>query len=110
VEHVTRRDGDATIIELGGDVDVGSAQEVRELLADALADGAVIVDLSGARFIDSAGIGLFVSAHRRAEERGSSFVLAAPSEGAQRVLTLSRTDRLLVVHPSVEAARVALGE
>ncbi len=101
MEHVIRKESGATVVELGGDVDVGSAQALRELLADALAEGPVVVDLSGVRFIDSSGIGLFVTAHRRAEEQGTRFSLAAPSEGAARVLSLTRTDRLLTVHPSV---------
>ncbi|MHB8468482.1 MAG: STAS domain-containing protein [Gaiellaceae bacterium] len=105
---MTRQQDGATIVELSGDVDVGAAQKLREVLADALAEGPVVVDLSDVRFIDSAGIGLLVTGHRRAAEQGSSFTLAAPSEGAQRVLSLTRTDRLLVVHASVAEALAAL--
>ena len=104
MEHVTRREGGATIVELSGDVDVGGAQQLRDVLGDALTEGPVVVDLSNVRFIDSAGIGLLVTAHRRAVEQGTTFAIAAPSEGAQRVLSLTRTDRLLVVHPTLEAA------
>ncbi len=108
MEYVTRREGGATVVGLSGDVDVGGSQQLREVLADALAEGPVIVDLSDVRFIDSAGIGLLVTAHRRAVEQGTTFFVAAPSEGAQRVLSLTRTDRLLVVHPTVDAAVAAL--
>jgi anti-sigma B factor antagonist len=108
MQQLKRRERDATIVELRGDVDIGGSQELRELLSDALGEGAVVVDLSGVRFLDSAGIGLLVAAHRRADEQGTPFLLAAPSDGAERVLSLTRTDRLLIVHPSVEAALSAI--
>lgn len=109
MEHTTRAQGGATIVELSGDVDVGGAQVLRETLADAIGAGTpVIVDLSEVRFIDSAGIGLLVTGHRRAAEQRVAFAIAAPSEGAARVLSLTRTDRLLSVHATLEEAIAAV--
>lgn len=108
MEQATRSERGATVVELGGDVDVGSAQSLRETLGDALERGPVVVDLSAVRFIDSAGIGLLVTGHRRAAEQGVGFAVAAPSDGAARVLSLTRTDRLLSVFESVDDALAAV--
>ena len=63
------------LIELSGELDISNAGEVRERLArpEVLDAPVVQVDLSEATFIDSAIIGLLVSACKRVRASGGTF-------------------------------------
>lgn len=100
----------ATVVHVEGDVDVSSTLALRDTLAAVVGDGSarVVLDLAEVAFIDSAGIGLLVTAHRRAQAADGVFVLAALTPTVARVLELTRTDRLLRVVPSVEQGVVAV--
>lgn len=103
MQHETHQNGPVTIIELGGSVAVADALELRNLLGQHLAaDSRVLLDFGGVEFIDSAGIGVLVGAYRRASEIGARLALAATHGAVARVLQLTRTDRLLETHPTVD--------
>ena len=111
MEHrLEQRDG-VTVLHVTGDIDVSHTLVLREALGASLEAEAprVVLDLSGVQFVDSAGIGLFVTAHRRAEQQGGRLVLSGASEAVGHVLTLTRTDRLLTVLPTVDDAVAAIG-
>ncbi len=103
------RDG-VTVVRVSGDLDVSDTLSLRETLGEAQGDGAgtVLLDLAEVGFIDSAGIGLLVTAQRRATGAGGQFALAALTPTVARVLELTRTDRMLTVLPTVEAGVAAL--
>jgi anti-sigma B factor antagonist len=99
-----------TIVEVAGDVDVSKATELRDLLGGLVGETGpgVLVDLDGVRFIDSAGIGILVTAQRRAGEAGRRFGVAAPGAAVARAFELTRTNRVLDVFPSLEEGISAL--
>ncbi|MGH2994227.1 MAG: STAS domain-containing protein [Solirubrobacterales bacterium] len=107
-----RADSGVTVITFSGEHDLNTAPELREQLATAIRDGgAVVVDLSGAAFIDSSILGALLDARREAFGAGRGFTVAL-SGGAQpveRVLEVTGLNSTLPVHPTraaaVEAAR-----
>jgi anti-anti-sigma factor len=103
LEHTTEQVDGVTVITLQGSIDVSQAIELRELLGDRISGAAarVLLDLTNVRLIDSSGIGILVTAHRRAADASAGFALANPSEAVGKVLTMTRTDRLLNVYDSV---------
>ncbi len=61
------------LITVAGELDLGSADAVREALTDAVGSidvDAVLVDLQGLTFLDSTGIGVLVAAWRSASDSG----------------------------------------
>jgi len=90
LEARVSRDGDGATLTLAGELDLATADMVREKLAEARGDGAsrVVVDLRKLTFIDSTGIWLLLSAVKEDEEERLSFI---PSESAavQRVFTVT---------------------
>jgi anti-sigma B factor antagonist len=110
VNHSVREQGGVSVVELSGDVDVGGAPELRNLLTGLLEPGSrVVIDLSGVAFIDSSGVGLLVTAHRKAAEVGGELALAAPAGTVERVFELTRTNRLLRIFPTLEEGLAAVG-
>lgn len=110
MEHTIRNEEGVTVISIGGPIDVSKALELRNLLGEqvAAAGQKVLLEMSGVPLIDSSGIGVMVSAHRRAEQAGAAFALAEPSEAVAKVFALTRTDRLLSIYPSVAEGVAAL--
>jgi len=110
MEHTVEQHGSRRIVHLEGAIDVSTAIHLRELLGDQLhGPGAeVLVDLSGVRLLDSSGIGILVTAHRRAESLGARLVLAAPQPAVAKVFELTRTNKLLKIASTLAEGRMAL--
>lgn len=91
-------------------MDLTNADAAREALLAVLNQGALalIVDMTGTTFCDSAGITALVRAARRAAATGATMRLAATTPPVLRVLTLVGIDRLIDIHPSVDAALASL--
>ena len=108
-QAVSEQDG-VTVIAPSGPIDVSRALELRDVLAGPVGTpgGRVLVDLSEVTLIDSSGIGIFVTAHRQAEASGASLVLAGPVGPVGRVFEMTRTNKLLRIHPTVEDGLAAL--
>ena len=107
--EIDNEDG-VKVVHLSGPVDVSQAMQLREVLGEHL-DGPgarVLVDLSGVPLIDSSGIGVMVTAHRRADGAGASFALAGAGTTVARVFSLTRTDKLLRLYPDVAEGVEAL--
>lgn len=95
------------MITLSGEHDLNTAPEFREQLTTAIRDpGPVVIDLSGAAFIDSSILGALLDARREAFDAGRGFAVAL-SGGAQpvaRVLEVTGLSSTLPVHATRAAA------
>ena len=110
MEHeITEQDG-VRIVHLHGPIDVSSAMALRELLGAQIdsPSARVLLDLSDVALIDSSGIGILVTAHRRADTQGARFALAGAAGTVARVFEMTRTNKLLSIHETVEQGVAAL--
>jgi anti-sigma B factor antagonist len=84
------RDGDVAVVALRGEVDVYAAPVLRTQLQElAVGDaGTVAVDLSGASFLDSSGVGVLIGARKRLAAGGRRLVLRSPSPEARGVIAV----------------------
>ena len=94
------------VVTLSGELDMAHAPEVAETL-DALADTSrpVIVDLSELKFIDSSGIHAIL----RPRPQEGVVVLVCPPGNIQRVLSVTKIDRVLSVYETLDEALAANG-
>ena len=91
-------DGPARVLKLAGDVDFGTGGAVLDCVSGLAASGAdVIVDLTDAAFLDSAGLAALLGARKVAARSGRSFKVRNPPRFIARVLALSGIDRLVDV-------------
>ncbi|GAA1950912.1 STAS domain-containing protein [Kitasatospora viridis] len=102
-------DAESALCVLVGELDIESLAPAQRALDQALARSprVVVVDLSQVGFCDSSGLNLLLKARMTAVAAGIEFRLAAPSPTVRRVLELTRTDTVLSLHPSAEAALAA---
>jgi anti-anti-sigma factor len=91
--------GDRIVVAPTGDVDLQSAPALRQVLQDAVARDdtrRIEIDLSKVTFLDSAGIGVIVAAHRAASDKGATLLLREPGPVVRMVLEVTNLYSLLV--------------
>ena len=84
-------EGRATVIAVGGELDLASAPALEaELEAAAQSDAELLVlDLRELEFMDSTGLSVIVKAHQRLSEEGRALSLVRGPQQVQRLLDLT---------------------
>jgi len=91
------------------EIDITNAPRLRAALLDAGSRGraAVVVDMSGTRFCDTAGLHALVGAHRRAQAEGSRVLLVVAANAVLRILAITGLDQALAHFTSLDDALAA---
>jgi anti-sigma B factor antagonist len=105
-----RTEGDWTVLDVQGDLDVYSSPTLRHLILDRIerGDSRIIVDLGRVDFLDSAGASVMLNGLRRTRNGNGTLVLVQPGDQARRMLRLTDLDKVLHTFTSVEEA-ISLG-
>lgn len=101
-----------SVIHLEGRVDAFNSPDLRHSLGRLLDSGVsqLIIDLSQVTFLDSAALAVLVNTLKRARLAGGDVRLVWPeAESAQRVIHLTKFDRLFVIADTVDVARREFG-
>lgn len=111
MDHEITTEGAVRVVHLHGPVDVSRAMDLRELLGAQIdgPDARVLLDLTDVPLIDSSGIGILVTAHRRADSQGARFAVAGAAGTVARVFEMTRTNKLLSLFDTVDEGVAALG-
>jgi anti-anti-sigma factor len=88
-------------IEVAGELDEATAPLLREQLFNVHADlvGDLVLDISALTFVDSTGLSLFLTMHKRLRSEGKRLVIFAPTPKVRRVMEITRLDEYLHVQP-----------
>ena len=102
----TRTQGEHTVLEVAGEVDVYTAPGLRDRVSDLLDGGQhqLIIDLGGVEFLDSTGLGVLVAGLNRAREVGGSMSLVCPQERVLKLFRITGLDEVFTVHGTVDEA------
>jgi anti-anti-sigma factor len=103
---IERRAG-VIVAHLGGEIDMTNAGQVRdELLTSVPNDAlALVIDLRGCRYLDSAGIEMVFDMARRLRRRRQDLRLALPaSSPLKRLLDLTEVASAAPVYETLDAA------
>ena len=98
--------GDATVLHVGGEVDVTTADGLRRAVAAlAAADvGTVVVDLTAVTFLDATGLGVLAGARRTIAARGGRLRVVVGDPAILRVFRITGMTRLFDVCRTLDAA------
>jgi anti-sigma B factor antagonist len=102
----TLADDSTAAVTVVGEIDYSNADDLSAVIRDAIADwspAVVRVDLKGARFIDSTGLGALIEGYRAALEAQSTLVVVNPTAGFRRVLSLTGLNDLFGVDDEADA-------
>jgi anti-sigma B factor antagonist len=101
-----RSEGEWTVLDVRGDVDVYSSPTLRHQIIDRIqrGDSRIIIDLEHVDFLDSAGMAVMISGLRLATNSDGTLVLVQPGDQVRRMLRLTNLDQVLQTFSSVEDA------
>ena len=101
-----RHEGDYTIIECGGELDIATVSRLRELFADLIADGHhhLVVDLQGVEFLDSTGLGVLIGGLKRVDPHDGSFQLVCTQDRVLKIFHITGLTNVFTIHASVKDA------
>jgi anti-sigma B factor antagonist len=95
------------VVTAPAEIDATTAQQLRMVLYRAAAHRhtAIVVDMTGTRFCDSAGLTVLVRAHRRAVADDSDLRVVIRSGSAiSRIFAITGLDRVIPVYGSLDEA------
>jgi anti-sigma B factor antagonist len=99
--------GEATIVDIVGNIDLSSSPELRKVLLRELKEkrtARVIVNMTEVRYIDSSGVASLVEGLKASRDTGLRFALVGLSKSAREVLQLSRLIKIFEIHDNEEQA------
>ena len=106
-----RESGARMVIDVGGEIDVYTAPQLRSALNDAVADGArhLVVDMTGTEFLDSTGLGVLVGGLKRVRTMDGDLELVCSSEKILKVFRITGLTKVFTIHPTIDEALGAAG-
>src|ERR1041385_7657849 len=96
----------ANVLPLKGEIDLHVSPAVTQSL-DAMAEKKperIVIDLSDATYIDSAGLAALILAMQKVEAYGGRFFLTGVHETMRSIFETSRLDQIFQIFPDVDAA------
>lgn len=103
----TRQSGNATVVDVTGDITLYNSPEVRRVLMDLLKEKRrprVIINMLNVKYIDSAGVASLVEGLKVSRDLKSGFALFGLSRTAREVLELTRLIKVFEVYNNEEEA------
>ena len=94
------------VVVLEGEVDLYTAPRFKDVLLQAIDDGAghVIVDLADVSFVDSTALGVLVSGGKRLQKSSGTLAIGCPDEKIRRILEITGLDTVFGVYASRDEA------
>ncbi|MDA8098209.1 MAG: STAS domain-containing protein [Nitrospiraceae bacterium] len=112
VEITVQKIGVGHLVVLKGDVDMNSSPDVRGSIAEVFKQGpgakALVIDLSGVRYMDSSGIATLVEAMQNCMKQGMKLRLAELSPSVRDVFELARLSSIFEIFPKASDAQAGL--
>lgn len=99
-------DDHTQLIELSGEVDLYSAPEFKELVTRAIDRGKhrLVVDMTGATFIDSTTLGVLMSGAKRLNPNGGAVELVCADERILKTFRITGLDRVFRIYDTRDEA------
>jgi|SRR5690625_3574178 len=93
-------EGQKLIVKLAGEIDIYTAPKLKEALTSHTkkANNVLIVDLAEVNYMDSTGLGVFISVLKSTREHDSSFQIVNLQERVLRLFTITGLDEIMNIN------------
>lgn len=90
-------------LALSGEIDAYTAPKLKEALLPLTKQehAEIIVDLENVKYMDSTGLGVFISALKSSKEHSSSFKLVNLQERVERLFRITSLDNIISIENTV---------
>lgn len=101
-----RTEGDHTVLDVGGEVDVYTAPKLRERLVELVGEGHynLVVDMTKVEFLDSTGLGVLVGGLKRVRAHEGTLALVCNQERILKIFRITGLTKVFPIHDSLEEA------
>ena len=105
MKTATREQTGTTIIDVTGDIDMGTSPGLRKTLLESLKKTPrLVVNMREVRYVDSSGIASLVEVLKEARNRNKRLVLFGLNADVREVLQLTRLARIFEIRETEEEA------
>ena len=105
MKTATREQTGTTIIDVTGDIDMGTSPGLRKTLLESLKKNPrLVVNMRGVRYVDSSGIASLVEVLKEARNKEKRLVLFGLNAGVHEVLQLTRLTKIFEIRETEEEA------
>jgi anti-anti-sigma factor len=109
LELSDKRVDSAAILTVTGRIDMTTSDAFTERLLAMVASGVpLVIDFSGVNYISSAGLRALMLGSKQARSAGTGLAIAALQPVVLEIFQISRFDKLVPCHPTVDAALAAV--
>ena len=104
-----RPEGDSTVVEVAGEIDVYTAPKLREQLIDLVTAGSyhLVIDMHGVEFLDSTGLGVLVGGLKRVRAHDGSLKLVCAEDRILKIFRITGLTKVFPIYASVTEALAA---
>jgi anti-sigma B factor antagonist len=101
-----RKEGEQTVLEVAGEVDVYTAPKLREKLVELVGEGHhhLVVDMTKVEFLDSTGLGVLVGGLKRVRSHEGSLALVCNQERILKIFRITGLTKVFPIHDSLDEA------
>jgi anti-sigma B factor antagonist len=101
-----RRNAEATVVVLSGDIDLHHVPQVHPVLLDECANKPqmLIIDLGEVGYMDSSGVGVLVHAFQKVKANKGQLRLIRMNQRVRGIFEITRLDKYFVICESEEEA------
>ncbi len=103
------RDGQTLVVKTDARIDGTNAREFQDDLQATIedTDSTVILNFEDLTYISSAGIRVILMVAKTLQRRESAIALCSLSNALREIFEISGFDKIIAIHPTLEAARSA---
>lgn len=107
LEIMTETHDDICSVTLNGELDVYSAPRLKEELVSRIDGGCsrLVLNMEGVGFVDSSGLGVLVSALRRARERDGGVRIVCTKDNILKIFRITGLDKVFPIFSDVAEAQ-----
>jgi anti-sigma B factor antagonist len=97
-----QRSEERTLVTVSGELDAATASYLYDRLAELEVEGVtnVVLDLAGLNFMDSTGLGVIVTEHKRVQRGGGTLTIFSPSSPVRRLFEMTGLTHCLDIVPA----------
>ena len=97
-----QRSEERTLVTVSGELDAATASYLYDRLAELEMEGVtnVVLDLARLNFMDSTGLGVIVTEHKRVQRGGGTLTIFSPSSPVRRLFEITGLTHRLDIVPA----------
>lgn len=92
-----KKDGELLFVDLQGDLDINSNKEFKEKVNSVQGIKKIIVNCENLSYIDSTGLGAFISIYKYIKEKGEKLVITGLKPHIKKIFLITDLDKVFEI-------------